>query len=118
MNVAAASGRLRKYEPLDKTDFGPFEEFEELCLQNIKEALKDVTPLRVDRAIFSHRSKVRLVLNSNRLRVAKYCSSDFSIQKKILIAYLVPKKRHPLERDKTRKVKPFTVARIHTSMHT
>lgn len=118
MNVAAASGRLRKYEPLDKTDFGPFEEFEELRLQNIKEALKDVTPLRVDRAIFSHRSKVRLVLNSNRLRVAKYCSSDFSIQKKILIAYLVPKKRHPLERDKRRKVKPFTVAPIHTSMHT
>ena len=32
MNVAAASGRLRKYEPLDKTDFGPFEEFEELRL--------------------------------------------------------------------------------------
>lgn len=118
MNVAAASGRLRKYEPSDTTDFEPFEEFEELRLQNIKEALKDVTPLREDRAIFSHRSKVRLVLNSNRLRVAKYCSSDFSSQKKILIAYSVPKKRHPLERDKTRKIKPFTVARIHTSIHT
>ena len=32
MNVAAASGRLRKYEPLDTTDFEPFEEFEELRL--------------------------------------------------------------------------------------
>ena len=93
-NVAAASGRSRKYQPFT-TDFGPFEEFEELRLLNIKEALKDVTPLCEDRVIFSHRSKVRRVLNSNRLRVAKYCSSDVLSQKKIPIAYLVPKKRHP-----------------------
>lgn len=33
-----ASGRLKKYEPLDTRDFIPFEDYEELTLDNIKEA--------------------------------------------------------------------------------
>ena len=33
-----ASGRLKKFEPLDTRDFIPFDEYEELTLDNIKEA--------------------------------------------------------------------------------
>jgi len=32
------SGRLKKYEPLDTRDFVPFAEYDELTLENIKEA--------------------------------------------------------------------------------
>ena len=35
---STASGRLKKYEPLDTRDFVPFEHDEELNLENIKEA--------------------------------------------------------------------------------
>ena len=35
---STASGRLKKYEPLDTRDFVPFEDDEELNLENIKEA--------------------------------------------------------------------------------
>ena len=35
---SAASGRLKKYEPLDTRDFVPFEDYEELSVENIKEA--------------------------------------------------------------------------------
>ena len=35
---STASGRLKKYEPLDTRDFVPFEDCEELNLENIKEA--------------------------------------------------------------------------------
>ena len=35
---STASGRLKKYEPLDTRDFVPFEDYEELNLENIKEA--------------------------------------------------------------------------------
>ena len=35
---SAASGRLRKYEPLDTKDFVSFEDYEELSVENIKEA--------------------------------------------------------------------------------
>ena len=33
-----ASGRLKKYKPLDRRDFVPFEDHEELSMENIKEA--------------------------------------------------------------------------------
>ena len=35
---STASGRLKKYEPLDTRDFVLFEDYEELNLENIKEA--------------------------------------------------------------------------------
>jgi len=35
---SAASGRLKKYKPLDTRDFVPFEDYEELSVENIKEA--------------------------------------------------------------------------------
>ena len=35
---SAASGRLKKYEPLDTRDFVPFSEYDELSTENIKEA--------------------------------------------------------------------------------
>ena len=35
---STASGRLKKYEPLDTRDFVPFKDYEELNLENIKEA--------------------------------------------------------------------------------
>ena len=35
---SAVSGRLRKYEPLDTKDFVSFEDYEELSVENIKEA--------------------------------------------------------------------------------
>ena len=35
---STASGRLKKYEPSDTRDFVPFKDFEELNLENIKEA--------------------------------------------------------------------------------
>ena len=35
---STASGRLEKYEPLDTRDFVPFKDYEELNLENIKEA--------------------------------------------------------------------------------
>ena len=37
---STASGRLKKYEPLDTRDFVPFEDYEELNLENIREACK------------------------------------------------------------------------------
>ena len=33
-----ASGRLKKYEPLDTRDFIPFDDYEELTIDNVKEA--------------------------------------------------------------------------------
>ena len=35
---STASGRLKKYESLDTRDFVPFEDYEELSVENIKEA--------------------------------------------------------------------------------
>ena len=35
---STASGRLKKYEPLDTRDFVPFSEYDELSIENIKEA--------------------------------------------------------------------------------
>ena len=32
-----ASGRLKKYEPLDTRDFVPFSEYDELSIENIKD---------------------------------------------------------------------------------
>ena len=37
---STASGRLKKYDPLDTRDFIPFEDYEKLNLENIKEARK------------------------------------------------------------------------------
>ena len=35
---SVASGRLKKYEPLDTRDFVPFEDYDELSIDNIKDA--------------------------------------------------------------------------------
>lgn len=36
-----ASGRLKKFEPLDTRDFIPFDDYDELTLSNIKEACEN-----------------------------------------------------------------------------
>jgi hypothetical protein len=37
-----ASGRLKKYEPLDTRDFVPFSEYDELSIENIKDACEQI----------------------------------------------------------------------------
>ena len=65
--ASAASRRLKKYEPLDTKDFVPFEDYEELNLENIKEAcVKDFTMLQLDHVIFSHQTEVHQVRTDQR----------------------------------------------------
>lgn len=35
---STASGRLKKYEPLDTRDFAPFGDYDELTIENVKDA--------------------------------------------------------------------------------
>ena len=82
---STASRRLEKYEPLDTRDFVPFKDYEELNLENTKEACEGCHNASAGSCYLL--ASDRGPLCSNRSKVAKYSSPYFLSQKRMPIAY-------------------------------
>ena len=107
---SATSSRLKKYEPLDRRDFIPFEDYEELSVEDIKEACESFTKLRLDRAIFSLRIEALRAQKSSRLKVAKYLISS-------TLPYWIPNAQ-PRDRARSAPVSSSCTKRASTNMST
>ena len=79
---SVASGLLKKYEPLDTRDFVPFEDYDELSIDNIKDACERFynAPQNTCDILASDRGHpvISLIM---KYRVKKFSSYDFYRQK-------------------------------------
>ena len=85
---------IEKYEPLDTRDFVPFEDYEELNLESIKEACERFydAPAGSRNILASDRGPS--CTNFEQIKVAKFSSSDFLSQKRMPLAHFGLRKRH------------------------
>ena len=103
---STASGRLKKYEPLDTRDFASFENYDELSVEKIKEACEKFYNAPPGLAISLSQIEALRARNSSRLKVAKCTSFDFFHQMRMPNASFVRKKLKDLSSLQTAQDQP------------
>ena len=86
-----ASGRLKKFEPLDTRDFIPFDEYEELTLDNIKEACENFYKAPEDSCDILASDRGISCTKLEQLKGKRFSSSDLFL----LVTWELKTKRHP-----------------------